>query len=326
MLDGERHPADVPGASGLDFGAAVNTDAVIAQNQQFDLYDGGGLDLAVLGMAECDVAGNVNVSRFGPKLAGSGGFINISQNAKKLVFTGTFTAGGLAVEVGDGALRVLKEGRSRKFVDAVEQVTFSGTYAAGQGKPVYYVTERCVLRLTREGLELVEVAPGVDVERDVLAHMGFRPIVRDPQPMDARLFRPEPMGLEAILIGLPLDDRVSYDPGRNLLFLNFEGLHVRSAHDVQRIREAVDRRCGPLGRRVAVVVNYDAFRIAEEVVDDYAAMVRAVHDAYYTSVARYTTSAFMRMKLGDALSHRDVAPHIFETPEEANAFHGGVGS
>jgi propionate CoA-transferase len=308
--------------SGLDFGAAVNTDAVIQQNQQFDFYDGGGLDLACLGMAEADASGHVNVSRFGPRLAGAGGFINISQNARKLVFAGTFTAGGLEIVVEDGRLRIAREGKARKFVERVEQITFSGTYAAEIGQPVLYVTERCVLRRTRRGVELAEVAPGVDVERDILRHMGFRPIVRSPKTMDARIFRPDPMGLEGLLVGLALADRIRYDGGRNTLFLNFEGLAVRTKEDVERIRLAVEERCREIGRKVAVVVNYDAFRLDAAVSEHYAEMVRYLETNYYTTVSRYTTSAFMRLKLGDALARRLVAPHIFETRDEALAFLG----
>ena len=129
---------------GLDFGAALNPAAVLHQNQQFDFYDGGGLDLACLGLAQADAEGNVNVSRFGRRLAGAGGFINISQNAKSLIFAGTFTADGLEVAIQDGKVRILREGRSRKFLDAVEQITFSGSYAAERRQPVLYVTERCV--------------------------------------------------------------------------------------------------------------------------------------------------------------------------------------
>ena len=121
----------------------------------------------------------MNVSRFGPRLAGAGGFINITQNARRLVFAGTFTAGGLEVAVEDGKLRIVKEGRSRKFVKRVEQITFNGSYAAETGQPVLYVTERCVFRRTAEGMELAEVAPGIDIERDILAHMDFEPIVDD---------------------------------------------------------------------------------------------------------------------------------------------------
>ena len=162
---------------GLNFGAGVNMDAVVDQNQQFDFYDGGGLDMTCLGLAECDEAGNLNVSRFGPKLAGAGGFINISQNARKVVFAGTFSAGGLKTAVEDGKLRIVQEGRAHKFVKQVGQVTFSGTYAKETHQPVLFVTERCVFRLTPDGLALTEVAPGIDIERDILAHMDFAPIV-----------------------------------------------------------------------------------------------------------------------------------------------------
>ena len=186
-------------ASGGDFGAALNPDALIDQNQQFDFYQGGGLDLTVLGMAELDADGNVNVSRFGPRLTGAGGFIDISQSARTVVFVGTFTAGGMQVGISDGRLTILSEGRSRKLVRHVEQVTFNGRYAASLGQRVLYVTERAVFAATPEGLRLIEVAPGIDIERDVLAQMDFAPIVQDVALMDSRIFLPQPMGLAALL-------------------------------------------------------------------------------------------------------------------------------
>jgi propionate CoA-transferase len=308
-------------ASGLDFGAAVNIQALIEQNQQFDFYDGGGLDTAFLGMAQCDRAGDVNVSRFGERLAGSGGFINISQNARKLVFLGTFTGDGLEVAVGGGALRVLNEGRRHKFLPEVEHVTFNGAYAAEKQQEVLYVTERCVFRLTPAGLELSEIAPGVDLEDDVLAHMGFRPVVPPGGPalMDERIFSAGPMNLRGDFLELGLEERIHFDAPSNTLFLNFSGMRVRSRRDIEIVRQTVERRCRAVGRgRVDAIVNYDSFEMPEELNDAYAEMVRYLMDRHYRKVSRYTTSAFLRMKLGDALSSRGVAPHVYETREEAS--------
>ena len=308
----------VPG-SGMNFGSSTNATAQLDMNQQFDFYDGGGLDLAVLGLAECDARGNINVSRFGPRLAGAGGFINITQNSRTVIFIGTFTAGGLDVRVGDGQLTIVKEGKFRKFVEQIEQVTFSGEYAARMGKKVLYITERCVLTLTPEGLELIEVAPGVDIARDILPYMAFKPIIRNPVLMDARIFRDEPMGLKDTLLSISLLERIAYQPERNLLFLNFQGLKLVSPKDAQDVQTAVERRCLEIGHRVNVIVNYDGFEILEPAMDAYAEVVRHMSEHHYSNITRYSTSAFLRNKLGAAISSRGLAPHIYETKGEAEA-------
>jgi propionate CoA-transferase len=305
---------------GLDFGAAINSDALLHQNQQFDFYDGGGLDLACLGMAEVDRCGNVNVSRFGSRLAGAGGFINISQNARELVFAGTFTTGGLKVAVENGRLRIVSEGSKRKFVDSVEQVTFNGSLAAARAQPVLYVTERCVFRRIREGLELIEVAPGIDVDHDILAHMDFEPVIGNVRPMDMRIFAEQPMELATFLLDLSLSDRVAYDASRNILFANFEKLSIRRPEDVESVRRVFESLCSGIGKKVSLIVNYDGFQLDDSVSDQYFSMIHKLQEKYYASATRYTTSAFMRLKLGEALRKRAAAAHIFETHADAVAF------
>lgn len=304
-------------AGGGSFGSSSNAHSIIDQNQMFDFYDGGGLDLTCLGIAECDQYGNVNTSYFGNRLNGCGGFINISQNSRAVVFAGTFTAGGLQVETGDGTLKIIKEGRAKKFVKQVAQETFNGPYAAERSQPVIYVTERCVFQLIDSGLELIEVAPGIDIERDILAQMEFEPAIHKPIPMKKRIFVDGPMDLLADLLNQKLSDRVSYDAERNILFLNLEGWSVRKKDDVQDLKKVLIDACNKAGRRVRAVVNHDGCRIAEDLYDDYADMIDYLIENHYESTTRYSTSAFMRMKMQEALQKRGISPHIYERAEDA---------
>lgn len=303
--------------SGLNFGCSVNMDALLDQNQQFDFYDGGGLDLAALGLAQVDQHGNVNVSKFGPKIAGAGGFINISQNARKLVFAGTFTVGGLKVEVVDGTLKIIQEGKTRKFIKDVEQITFNGKLAAIREKPVYYITERCVFKLRYNGLELTEVAPGIDIEHDILAHMDFEPIIQRPRTMDRVIFFEEPMQLSELLLERELTERLSFDPERNTAFMNLEGYQIRTKDDVTRIEHVVEDLFHSVGNKFAMVVNYDGVYIDSLVIDYHAQMVARLEKQFYSSCTRYSGGAFLRMKLGKALEKRKVAPHLFESDKQA---------
>ena len=183
-------------SGGGSFGAGINGWAELPEVSQFDFYDGGGLDVTYLGLAECDRYGNVNVSKFGKTIAGCGGFINISQNTKDCIFCGAFTAGGLKTDARDGKLIIVEEGKKKKFVADVQQVTFSGNYARKHQMNVMFITERAVFRLLPEGLTLTEIAPGIDLKTQILDQMGFQPrIAEDLKLMDQRIFTDAPMSI-----------------------------------------------------------------------------------------------------------------------------------
>jgi len=198
----EQGPVGGVPVTGFAFGCALNADAIIPSPQQFTFFQGAGFDIGFVSFLQIDQDGNVNVSKLAKRpylTAGVGGFIDITARGRKLVFAGTFTTGGLDVAIEDGRLAIRADGKIKKLVPEVEQVTFSGKRGRAQGQDVTVVTERCVLRQTEAGLMVTEIAPGIELERDVLGQAEI-PLAVSPDltEMDGRLFRPEPIGLELV--------------------------------------------------------------------------------------------------------------------------------
>lgn len=302
---------------GLDFGGSVNAESVIDMPDQFDFYDGGGLDLTCLGMAQCDASGNVNSSKFGKKLAGCGGFINISQNTKKVLFVGTMTADGLEVAVENGKLRIIREGKTKKFIKQVQQITFCGQIGSQGDQEIYYITERAVFRLNEGQVELIEVAPGIDIEKDILAQMEFVPVIKQVRPMDFRIFDARAMCIRGEFLARDLERRITFCPEKNLLTLDFSGLAIETLEDCEIIRDVATVKCNAVGHKVKAVVNYDSFSIPEDLIDTYLDITKPVIETYYAEVTRFTNCVEMRDKLAERFAQHALAPSIFNNEAEA---------
>ncbi|MDD3212220.1 MAG: acyl CoA:acetate/3-ketoacid CoA transferase [Eubacteriales bacterium] len=191
-------------ASTIDFGIACNAEALVGHDRQFELYTGAGIDFTFMGAGQLDRYGNVNATRMGNKATGAGGFIDITTTAKTVVFCSTFTGGGLQVSFSEETgVAILREGKFKKLVDAVQQISYNGALAVERGQKMWYVTERCVFELTAEGMKLVEIARGIDLERDILAQMDFKPLIAaNLKTTDTRIYSESGCGLrEAIFAG-----------------------------------------------------------------------------------------------------------------------------
>lgn len=293
------------GAAGLNFGPAANGTALLEIHSQFDFYTGGGLDVCFLGNMETDAMGNVNVTRVGTKLTGPGGFIDISHATKRVNMMGTMTAGGLVVEVKDGKLRIVKEGTIKKFVSNVQEIAFSGAHAIKNQQVVKYITERCVFALRPEGLELIEIAPGVDLQKDVLDQMEFMPIIRRPLgPMDPAIFREESMRLAKKVSVLDYSGRVVYIKQSNACYIDLKNATIYDRRALEATKKAHDdiRAYVAKNGKVNAIVTSDNFRIAPQFLDEHKAMTKRLEDDCYLTVRRCSSRAFTMHRLAAAFN------------------------
>ena len=290
-------------ASGREFGPAYNADSLVEMNTMFDYYDGGGLDMSFLGAAQISAQGDVNVSRMSAsKLIGPGGFIDISQSTRNICFTSTFTAKGLDIECdGDeGTIKILEDGKIKKFVFKVYERTFSGDEAVRRGQKVFYVTERAVFRRTaaHDRLELIEYAPGVDIERDIIAQMEFDPAMSpNLKEMDRRIFRQQKMGIQ--LFG-SLRDRVKYRSNDHVVFIDLFGVQLATEEDVRWFALSLDELLAPLTKEKGpadAIVTYDGFDLRSNLEEAYSDALEKIEQKHYKSVKRFSGKAFRRAKL-----------------------------
>ena len=313
------------GLSGHNFGPAVNYDALLEMHSQFDFYNGGGLDAAFLGMAEVNAAGDVNVTRVGPKLTGPGGFIDISQSTKRVTMLGTLTAGGLETKCEDGKLVIVKEGKVKKFVPDLKETTFSGMIAKSRKQIIHYITERCVFALTKQGLELIEVAPGIDVQTQVLDQMEFKPLVSEQlRTMNPAIFKPELMKLKEMNFVFGWDERMMYDEKKNTVYINLSNAHISQPHQIDLLRNTITRfilNRSPDGK-VHAVINYDGFDVSDSLAPQIKKLAEYLEKTFYLTVRRYTSRAFTRHKLQADIGIADARSYSLEEVSNKIRRHG----
>ena len=301
--------------SGHSFGPAINATAIIEMNEMFDFYDGGGLDICFLGAAQVSKEGNVNVSRMSSdRLTGPGGFINISQSTGNIVFMTPMTTKGLDIDTTpEGELQIKREGQIKKFVDEVFEITFSGDEAVRRGQNVYYVTERAVFRRTanHKVLELIEIAPGMDLQKDILDQLDFKPAVSpDLKIMDKRIFIKDPMKVGAEMFG-SLEERVKYHDEDHTVYLDLFGITLDNEDDIKwffgSLRNILQNLCKDKGP-INMVVNYDGFDLHKGLEEFYVEQTEALQADFYKSAKRYSGKAFHRAKLGKQIKVVDWDP------------------